>query len=68
MTGYATTEYVDGIVTQEASSRQASDRFISSIVDNKAWLSSVPTKTSELTNDSGFLSAHQSLSNYYTKE
>ena len=68
MTGYATTDYVDGIVTQEASSRQASDIFISSIVDNKAWLSSVPTKTSELTNDSGFLSAHQSLSNYYTKE
>lgn len=28
----------------------------------------MPTKTSELTNDSGFLTAHQSLSDYYTKE
>ena len=28
----------------------------------------MPTKTSQLTNDSGFLSAHQSLSNYYTKQ
>jgi hypothetical protein len=27
----------------------------------------VPTKTSELTNDSGFLTSHQSLSNYLTK-
>ena len=27
----------------------------------------VPTKTSQLTNDSGFLTAHQSLSNYLTK-
>ena len=66
--GYATTEYVDGIVTQEASARQAADAFISSIVDNKAWLSSIPTKTSDLTNDSGFLTSHQSLSDYYTKE
>lgn len=28
----------------------------------------MPTKTSELTNDSGYLTAHQSLSNYYTRE
>lgn len=27
----------------------------------------IPTKTSELSNDSGFLTEHQSLSNYYTK-
>ena len=68
LAGYAKEDYVDNKVTQEASARQATDRFISSIVDNKAWLSSVPTKTSQLANDSGFLSAHQSLSNYYTKE
>ena len=29
-------------------------------------LSKIPTKTSELTNDSGFLTQHQSLSNYVT--
>lgn len=29
-------------------------------------LSKIPTKTSELTNDSGFLTSHQSLSNYVT--
>ena len=27
----------------------------------------IPTKTSQLTNDSGFLTSHQSLSNYLTK-
>lgn len=28
----------------------------------------IPTKTSQLTNDSGYLTEHQSLDNYYTKE
>ena len=28
----------------------------------------IPTKTSQLTNDSGYLTEHQSLENYYTKE
>ena len=28
----------------------------------------MPTKTSELDNDSGFLTAHQSLTDYYTKQ
>ena len=28
----------------------------------------MPTKTSDLVNDSGYLTAHRSLSNYYTKE
>ena len=28
----------------------------------------IPTKTSQLTNDSGYLTEHQSLNNYYTKE
>ena len=68
LAGYAREDYVDEKVGQEASARQAADSFISSIVDNKAWLSSVPTKNSQLANDSGYLSAHQSLSNYYTKE
>lgn len=68
LAGYAKEEYVDQKVEQETLARQRVDSTIFSIVDNKAWLSSVPTKTSQLTNDSGFLSAHQSLSNYYTKE
>lgn len=67
LAGYAREDYVDDKVTQEALARQAADRFISSMVDDKAWLSSVPTKTSDLVNDSGYLTAHQSLSNYYTK-
>ena len=67
LTGYATKDYADGIVQQEAAARQAADMFISSIVDSKAPLTSIPTKTSQLTNDSGFLTAHQSLSSYYTK-
>ena len=28
----------------------------------------IPTKTSQLTNDSGYITEHQSLDNYYTKE
>ena len=68
LAGYAREDYVDDKVTQEALARQRADAFISSMVDDKAWLSSVPRKTSELDNDSGFLTSHQSLSDYYTKE
>ena len=46
MTGYATKDYADGIVQQEAAARQAADMFISSIVDSKASIASIPTKTS----------------------
>ena len=46
LTGYATKDYADGIVQQEAAARQAADRFISSIVDSKAAIASIPTKTS----------------------
>ena len=68
LAGYAREDYVDDKVTQEALARQRADAFISSMVDDKAWLSSVPRKTSQLVNDSGFLTSHQSLSDYYTKE
>lgn len=68
MAGYATKDYADGIVQQEAAARQAADMYISSIVDSKAPLTSIPTKTSQLANDSGYLTAHQSLSSYYTKQ
>lgn len=36
-------------------------------VTNKNVNVTVPTKVSELTNDSGYLTTHQSLDNYYTK-
>ena len=68
LTGYATIDYADGIVQQEAAARQKTDQGLRRRLASKADISSVPTKTSQLTNDSGFLSAHQSLSNYYTKE
>ena len=67
LAGYAREDYVDNKVEQEELARQRVDSLIFSMVDNKAWLSSVPTKTSQLANDSGYLTAHQSLSNYYTK-
>lgn len=37
-------------------------------LDLKANLSDIPTKTSDLTNDSGFLTEHQSLEGYATEE
>lgn len=37
-------------------------------VDNKADSSAVPTKTSQLTNDSGFLTSHQDISGKLDKE
>lgn len=45
----------------------ATDAATKSYVDLQTSNVKVPTKTSELTNDSGFLSSHQSLANYYTK-
>ena len=35
--------------------------WVESILSNKADTSDIPTKTSDLTNDSGFLTSHQSL-------
>lgn len=68
LSGYVTQEYVDEQVEDESKARAAADTYISAAVDEKADLSSIPTKTSQLTNDSGFLTEHQSLSDYYTKE
>ena len=68
LSGYVTQEYVDNKVEQEATARQTADQQLRESIDQKADISSVPTKTSDLVNDSGYLTAHQSLSNYYTKE
>ena len=58
LAGYATTEYVDGKIQAETTARQES-------IENVKQL--IPTKTSDLTNDSGYLTEHQSLENYATK-
>lgn len=65
--GYVSQDYVDNKVGQEATARQQADQQLRASIDQKADISSVPTKTSDLVNDSGYLTAHQSLSNYYTK-
>lgn len=56
--GGVSEEYVDTKVQEEATARRNADNEIKK---------SIPTKTSELENDSGFLTEHQSLSGYYTK-
>lgn len=40
---------------------------VDTALGGKADKAELPTKTSDLTNDSGFLTSHQSLSNYYNK-
>ena len=65
--GFATTEYVDKAISDEAAARQAAVDSINSELLNKASKDDVPTKTSDLTNDSGYLTEHQSLADYATK-
>lgn len=68
LSGYVTQEYVDSEVEKEAQARQQADQELADSISRKADLSAVPTKTSQLANDSGFLTEHQSLSDYYTKK
>ena len=64
---FATNTYVDEKVGQEATARQAADQELRDSIGEKANLSQIPTKTSQLTNDSGFIGTEQ-LSDYYTKQ
>ena len=64
---FATNAYVDEKVGQEASARHAADQELRASIGEKADIDQVPTKTSQLTNDSGFIGAEQ-LSDYYTKQ
>lgn len=50
----------DPVDNQDAATKKYVDSQMSNV--------KVPTKTSQLYNDSGFLTKHQSLSNYYTKD
>ena len=56
--GGVSQEYVDTKVQEEATARQAAD---------EALRADIPTKTSQLENDSGYLTEHQPLDDYYTK-
>ena len=67
LSGYVTQEYVDEKISEEAGAREAVDTKLSSAIDTKASVDDIPTKTSQLENDSGYLTQHQSLSDYYTK-
>lgn len=67
LSGYAGEGYVDEKVAREALARQEADAALQAEIRQKAPLSAVPTKTSDLVNDSGYLTEHQSLSDYYTK-
>ena len=66
--GFATTEYVDKAISDEAAARQAAVDSINSELLNKASKDEIPTKTSDLTNDSGYLTEHQSLDGFATIE
>ena len=49
-----------------SSENPVQNKVIKAALDEKANISSVPTKTSDLQNDSGFLTQHQSLAAYRT--
>lgn len=50
-------------ISDEKTQRETSDNEIKSTLDTKADASAIPTKVSQLTNDSGYLTEHQSLDN-----
>ena len=56
--GGVSQEYVDTKVQDEATAREAADEAIRA---------DIPTKVSQLENDSGYLTEHQPLDDYYTK-
>lgn len=69
-------EAIDNAIATKADAEETANRFSSvddyleqlhTEIEGKADAGSVPTKTSELENDSNFLTEHQSLDNYYTK-
>ena len=66
--GFATKEYVDKEISEEAAARQAAVEALNSQISEKANAADIPTKTSQLANDSGYLTEHQSLENYATKQ
>lgn len=60
------TKYLSGAKSNIQAQLDAKSDFSGSYND-LADKPTIPTKTSDLTNDSGFLTSHQSLANYYNK-
>jgi hypothetical protein len=56
---------VDGTLSG-SSENPVQNKVVKAALDGKADIEDVPTRTSELTNDSGFLTQHQSLAAYRT--
>ena len=52
-------------LTEEGNARNKADTYLQHQIDSVN--ESIPRKTSQLTNDSGYLTEHQSLTEYYTK-
>ena len=78
LTGNLTGKYLTGTWLQTTAVTEASSVSKIAVIDNSGWIYSrslanlktdlgVPTKTSQLTNDAGFLTSHQSLSGYATQ-
>lgn len=66
--GGVSEEYVDGKVQEESTARATADGQLRASIDNKADLSAVPTKTSQLDNDSGFLTKSGTIDNALSAE
>lgn len=73
--GHASTQYY-GVTRLSNSTSSTSDSMAATpsavkqaydLANSKANVSDIPTKVSDLTNDSGFLTEHQSLANYLQK-
>lgn len=75
LTGNLTGKYLTGTWLQTTAVTEASSVSKIAVIDASGWIYSrslsnlktdlgIPTKTSQLTNDSGFLTSHQSLSGY----
>ena len=58
---------VTSMTAQSTDDQYPSAKAVYDELGSKADTSDIPTKTSDLDNDSGFLTSHQSLANYYNK-
>ena len=63
---YYTKEETDNKFATKTDLKKCCDG-VNAELENKADKTEIPTKTSQLTNDSGYLTEHQSLDEYYTK-
>ena len=75
LTGNLTGRYLTGTWLQTTAVTETNSTSKVAVIDNSGWIYyrtlahfktdlAIPTKTSQLTNDSGFLTSHQSLSGY----